>query len=194
MEPREPTDPPKTLEAVRADLGDCRRCGLCENRRELVFGVGNPAADLLIVGEGPGAEEDRRGEPFVGKAGAMLDRMLANVLGLDRSQVYILNIVKCRPPQNRDPEPREIEACMPFLEAQFRAIRPRVVMTLGRVAARTLLQERQGIRAIRGSWREYQGTPLMPTFHPAYLLRQPEERRKTWQDLLAVKDALASLD
>ena len=184
-----------TLDAVRSELGDCQRCGLCRGRRNIVFGVGSETADLMVIGEGPGANEDRVGEPFVGKAGQMLDRMLANVLGLERSQVYIANVVKCRPPGNRNPEAEEVARCRPFLLAQMRVIQPKIVLVLGSVASRAVFGTSAGITRLRGSWRdlEYPGgrARAMPTFHPAYLLRQPGEKRKTFEDLKAVKAALA---
>lgn len=184
-------DPAAELERVRAELGDCRRCKLCEKRKKLVFGVGSPTARLVVVGEAPGAREDELGEPFVGPAGEMLDRMLENVLGLTRREVYILNVVKCRPPENRDPEPVEVAACRPFLDAQIDAISPRLILAVGRIAAQTLLGTSQGISGLRGRWHQFRGRiPLMPTFHPAYLLRTPSEKRKTLEDLLLVKQKL----
>ena len=183
-----------SLGAIRADLGDCQRCGLCRGRRNIVFGVGNENADLMIVGEGPGANEDRQGEPFVGNAGQMLDKMLVNVIGLQRSQVYIANVVKCRPPDNRNPEPEEVARCRPYLMAQMRVIQPKVVLVLGSVASRALFQTSTGITRLRGEWRElsYAGgsARAMATFHPAYLLRNPAEKRKTFEDLKKVQAAL----
>lgn len=173
------------LRAIRDDLGECTRCKLHEGRTQVVFGVGNPRARLMFIGEGPGRDEDLQGEPFVGAAGQLLDRMI-KAMGLARSDVYIANIVKCRPPQNRDPEPDEIEACEGFLRAQIRAVRPEVLVALGRVAAQTLLRESKPVSRLRGKWREYEGTPLMPTYHPAYLLRNPSEKRPVWDDLQEV--------
>jgi uracil-DNA glycosylase len=173
------------LLAIRQDLGDCTRCKLHRGRTRLVFGVGNPQAELLFVGEGPGAEEDRQGEPFVGKAGQLLTRMI-EAMGFARSQVYIANVVKCRPPENRDPEPDEIESCEPFLKAQIAVLRPRVIVALGRFAVQTLLRDGSPISRQRGRWREYQGVRCMPTFHPAYLLRNPAEKGKAWDDLKLV--------
>ena len=153
-----------------------------------MFGIGDPSADLVIVGEGPGAKEDEQGVPFIGPAGQMLDRMLQHVLGLRREQVYILNVVKCRPPRNRTPQPDEIAACRPFLIKQLEAIEPRVVLAMGRPATQTLLDTQRGIKAMRGRWQLWRGaTPLMPTFHPAYLLRQPQDKRLTFEDLKAVR-------
>ncbi|OGR30159.1 MAG: uracil-DNA glycosylase [Desulfuromonadales bacterium GWD2_61_12] len=180
------------MDEIRADLGDCQRCPLCRGRRQIVFGVGNPAAALVFVGEGPGREEDERGEPFVGEAGRLLDRILF-AMGLERSQVYICNVIKCRPPGNRDPEPEEIAACEPFLKRQLAAIRPQLIVTLGRFAAQTLLQDEKPISRLRGTWREYAGIPVMPTFHPAYLLRSPAEKREVWEDMKQVMQRLASL-
>jgi len=175
------------LQAIREDLGDCQRCGLCSTRKNIVFGVGTAEADLVIVGEGPGHEEDLSGEPFVGPAGQMLDRMLDKVLDLQRSQVYILNVVKCRPPGNRNPAPEEMVACMPFMERQLRAIQPKLVLVLGSVALKALLNTTAGIMKSRGVWHEWSGIPVMPTFHPAYLLRNPDDKRKTMDDLLQLK-------
>jgi uracil-DNA glycosylase family 4 len=173
------------LEEVRRTLGDCRRCKLCSGRKNIVFGVGNPKARLVFVGEGPGADEDTQGIPFVGAAGQLLTRMI-QAMGLSRDDVYICNVVKCRPPGNRNPEPDEIEACQPFLEAQLRAIQPEVIVALGKFAAQTLLKTQTPITRLRGQWREYLGIALMPTFHPAYLLRNPAEKKAAWADLQAV--------
>lgn len=179
---------PGPLDLVREELGECTRCKLHEGRDKIVFGVGNPNADLMFVGEGPGAEEDRRGEPFVGRAGKKLDEMIA-AIGLSREQVYIANIVKCRPPKNRDPERDEIEACSPFLRKQIQAIEPKVIVTLGGPATKTLLETKTGITRLRGQWAEFAGIPVMPTFHPAYLLRvyTRENRESVWSDLKAAR-------
>ncbi|MFT4627283.1 MAG: uracil-DNA glycosylase family 4 [Myxococcota bacterium] len=178
----------EALRAIREDIGDCRRCALSKGRRNIVFGVGDPEADLVVIGEAPGYHEDRRGEPFVGAAGEMLDKMLVNVLGLERSSTYILNVVKCRPPNNRDPEPSEVSRCRPFLERQLDALQPKVVLVLGSVALRTLFDDpRARITRERGQWREYRGVPVLPTFHPAYLLRQPQDKRQTFADLKALR-------
>ena len=173
------------LLAIRSRLGDCTRCKLHGGRTRLVFGVGNPSAELMFVGEGPGADEDLQGEPFVGRAGQLLTKMI-EAMGFARSEVYIANVVKCRPPGNRDPEPDEIAACEPFLKAQIAAIRPRVVVALGRFAVQTLLRDTTPIGKQRGRWREYEGVRLMPTFHPAYLLRNPAEKKPAWEDLQLV--------
>jgi DNA polymerase len=175
------------LERIRADLGDCRRCGLCKSRSNIVFGVGAPDADLVVVGEGPGYHEDRTGEPFVGPAGEMLDKMLLHVVGLPRSAVYIANVVKCRPPGNRNPQPEEVAACRPFLERQIAAIQPRVILVLGAVAFKTLFDTNSGIKRSRGLWRDFHGVPTLPTLHPAYLLRQPQDKRLAFNDLKALK-------
>jgi uracil-DNA glycosylase family 4 len=175
------------LEAVRASLGDCTRCRLSQGRTQIVFGDGNPNADLLFVGEGPGAEEDRRGVPFVGRAGELLTQMIEKGLEIPRSEVYICNIVKCRPPENRTPLPDEVSTCQPFLDGQIDAVRPRVIVALGKPAASLLLGRDVAITRIRGTWHEYRGIPLMPTLHPAYVLRQysPENRGNVWSDLKA---------
>ncbi len=181
---RDATVPSATvLQRVRDELGDCRRCGLCKERRQIVFGVGSPDADLVVVGEAPGYHEDMQGEPFVGPAGQMLDRMLVHVLGLTREEVYILNVVKCRPPKNRNPLPDEVAACRPVLEAQLAAIRPKVGLVLGSVAFRALFGTDAGITRSRGQWKTALGIPMLPTFHPAYLLRKPEDKRLTFADL-----------
>jgi len=176
-----------TLEEVRAELGECTRCRLHEGRRTLVFGDGNPTADLLFVGEGPGEEEDRRGLPFVGRAGELLTRMIERGLELSRSDVYICNIVKCRPPRNRTPLADEVAACRPFLDGQIAAVAPKVIVALGKPATSLLLGRDVAITRVRGTWQDYRGIPLMPTFHPAYVLRQytPETRRLVWNDLKA---------
>ncbi|HMV69029.1 MAG TPA: uracil-DNA glycosylase, partial [Myxococcota bacterium] len=174
--------PAEDLGAVRADLGDCRRCKLCEGRRQIVFGVGDPEADLMVIGEGPGEQEDLRGEPFVGPAGEMLDRMLENVLGLGRSKVYIANVVKCRPPGNRNPDLDEVAACLPFLERQILAVQPKLILILGGVALQHVLKI-NGITRNRGKELAWRTIPTIPTFHPAYLLRQPGDKKLTFEDL-----------
>jgi uracil-DNA glycosylase family 4 len=166
-------------------IGDCRRCKLHRGRTQLVFGVGNPEADLVFVGEGPGAEEDRQGIPFVGRAGQLLDRMIG-AMGRSRDDVYICNVVKCRPPNNRDPEPDEVDACEPFLKAQLSVLKPRVIVGLGRCASQTLLRTKRPIGRMRGNWMQYEGVDFMPTFHPSYLLRSPEKKREAWADLQLV--------
>jgi DNA polymerase len=184
----EPLWPPApTLEQVRSALGDCRRCGLCERRTQIVFGVGDPAAALMFIGEGPGEQEDLQGIPFCGRAGELLTRMIENGLGIPRSSVYICNIVKCRPPNNRTPLPDEVAACRPFLDGQIDAVRPRAIVALGKPAASLLLGRDVAISRVRGVWHAYRGIPVMPTFHPAFLLRQytVENRRLVWEDLKA---------
>jgi DNA polymerase len=180
----------ETLEAIRADLGDCTRCKLAPTRKNIVFGVGDPRAALVFVGEAPGADEDASGEPFVGAAGQLLTKMIG-AMGFARGEVYIANIIKCRPPKNRNPEPDEIEKCEPFLIRQLGALQPRMIVTLGKFAAQTLLRSDSSISSLRGRFHEYQGIPLMPTFHPAFLLRQPEAKREVWADLQKV---MAELD
>jgi uracil-DNA glycosylase len=180
-----PVTPSATLDEIRRDLGDCSRCKLCKGRTQIVFGTGNPKAELVFVGEGPGADEDAQGVPFVGKAGQLLTKMI-EAMGFSRDDVYICNVVKCRPPNNRNPEPDEIAACEPFLIAQLHSIQPKVIVALGKFAAQTLLRDSTPITRLRGQWREYAGIPLMPTFHPAYLLRSPQEKKKAWLDLQQV--------
>ena len=177
------------LAAVRDDLGDCQRCGLGKSRQSLVFGVGNPHARLVLVGEAPGREEDEKGEPFVGEAGRLLDRILF-AMGLAREEVYICNVLKCRPPNNRDPEPDEVATCEPFLVRQLAAIKPELIVALGRFAVQTLLKSPLPIGKLRGTWHEYQGVPLMPTYHPAFLLRNPNGKREVWMDMKQVMDKL----
>lgn len=186
-------DPAGQLLRIREAIGDCTRCKLHEKRKNIVFGVGDPRARMMFVGEGPGADEDARGEPFVGRAGMKLDQMIA-AIGLRREQVYIANVVKCRPPRNRDPEPDEVATCSPFLLEQIRAIRPAVIMTLGSPATKTLLRTSIGITKLRGQWQEFEGIPVMPTFHPAYLLRAytVENRTKVWEDLKAARERMDS--
>ena len=177
------------LDAVRAEIGDCRRCTLSEKRAQIVFGEGNPDARVAFVGEGPGEEEDKSGRPFVGRAGELLTKMIEAV-GWRREDVYICNIVKCRPPGNRDPQPEEVATCQPFLHAQLRAIAPAAIVTLGKPAISALLGRVVAITKIRGRWLEWQGVPVMPTYHPAYLLRNytRETRQAVWDDLRAVRE------
>jgi len=185
-----PTDAPETLEQVRADLGECQRCKLAGGRRTLVYGVGNPKARLVFVGEGPGADEDAKGEPFVGRAGQLLTEIITKGMQLRREDVYICNVVKCRPPGNRNPEPDEVAACEPFLMRQLGAIGPEVIVALGKFAAQTLLRSKTPITQLRGRWFDYQGVMLMPTFHPAYLLRNPGDKRLVWEDIQKVMRVL----
>jgi len=179
------------LAAVREELGDCIRCKLHKGRKNIVFGEGNPNAALVFVGEGPGQEEDVQGRPFVGAAGQLLTDIIVKGMQLKREDVYICNIVKCRPPGNRNPEPDEVEACEPFLIKQLRAINPKIIIGLGNVAVKTLLKTKEGITSLRGNWKTYQGIPLMPTFHPAYLLRTPSDKRLVWED---IKKVMAELE
>jgi uracil-DNA glycosylase len=178
-----------TLDQIRRELGDCQRCKLCTGRKNIVFGAGNPRAELVFVGEGPGEQEDLQGVPFIGAAGELLTKMI-QAMGFSRDDVYICNVVKCRPPGNRNPEPDEIAACEPFLRAQLMALQPKIIVALGKFAAQTLLRDSTPITRMRGQWREYQGVKLMPTFHPAYLLRSPNEKRKAWEDLQQVMKIL----
>lgn len=181
------------LEDVQAVLGPCVRCKLHkQGRKKIVFGVGDPQADVMFVGEGPGGDEDRIGEPFVGKAGQLLTRIIEGGMKLRREDVYIANIVKCRPPQNRDPQPDEVAACEPFLLTQIRIIQPKVIVALGKYAAQTLLRSDTSISRLRGQWHHYNGIPLMPTFHPSYLLRNPEQKRPVWEDIQTVMRLLAT--
>lgn len=182
-----------TLAQVREELGDCTRCKLHATRTNLVFGVGDPDAPLMFVGEAPGANEDLLGEPFVGDAGKLLDKMIG-AMGWRREQVYIANILKCRPPGNRNPQPDEIEPCEPFLIKQIAAIRPRLIVALGKFAAQCLLRRPDTpISALRGRFHEYQGIRVMPTYHPAYLLRTPSAKRQAWEDLQQVMRELDRL-
>lgn len=173
------------LDAVFNDLGDCQRCGLGASRTKLVYGVGNPNARLLLVGDAPGREEDLQGEPFVGEAGRLLDKIL-QAMGLHRDDVYLCNVLKCRPPNNRDPQSEEVATCEAFLARQIAAVRPQVIIALGRVAVHTLLKTNASLSKLRGEWQSYQGIPLMPTYHPAYLLSNPEGKRDVWDDMKQV--------
>jgi len=179
----------ESLESIRDDIGDCHRCRLHEQRKTIVFGEGNPRAKLVFVGEGPGAEEDLTGRPFVGRAGQLLDKIIA-AIGLAREDVYIANIVKCRPPGNRTPERDEVETCEPFLFRQLASIKPRVIVALGSPAFQCLLRTREPITRARGEWRELNGIKVMPTFHPAFLLRSPDKKREVWEDMKKVRDFL----
>ncbi|HEY5641007.1 MAG TPA: uracil-DNA glycosylase [Dehalococcoidia bacterium] len=180
-----------SLEALREALGDCRRCKLAPHRTRIVFGVGSPSARLMFVGEGPGQDEDRQGEPFVGRAGQLLTEIITKGMRLGREDVYIANVVKCRPPNNRNPEPDEVEACGPFLLRQIQLVAPEVIVALGKFAAQTLLATKTPISRLRGTWHDYHGIRLMPTFHPAYLLRNPGDKRLVWED---VKQVMGVLD
>jgi DNA polymerase len=172
----------ETLESIHADLGDCQRCKLAQGRNRIVFGDGNPKAKLMFIGEGPGVEEDRQGKPFVGAAGQLLTRII-DAIKLSRDQVYISNIIKCRPPGNRNPESDEIKTCFPFLARQIAAIQPDFIIALGTFAAQTLLGTVTPISRLRGRFYEYQGIKVVPTYHPAYLLRNPDKKRDVWEDM-----------
>lgn len=174
-----------SLEEIRQEMGDCRRCKLWRTRKNLVFGVGSPQARLMFIGEAPGEEEDHQGEPFVGAAGQLLNRMLGK-LTLTREEIYITNVIKSRPPGNRNPDAEEIAACRPFLLKQIQAIRPHIIVTLGAVATHALLDTKAPLHRLRGNWQQWQGIPVMPTYHPSYLLRVPQERIKTWEDMQQV--------
>jgi DNA polymerase len=181
------------LDQIKNDIGqDCRRCKLCTlGRSQIVFGVGNPKARLMFVGEAPGEEEDRRGEPFVGRAGQLLTKII-EAIGLTREQVYIANVIKCRPPGNRNPEGDEVEQCEPFLFRQIDVIKPRVIVPLGKFAAQSLLKTLDPITKLRGRQFDYRGTALIPTFHPAFLLRNPSAKREVWEDMKKVRAILQS--
>ena len=174
-----------SLEDIMRALDNCQRCRLCTNRHNIVFGEGNPHAGLMFIGEGPGYDEDMQGRPFVGKAGQLLDKMIA-AMQFTRDEVYIANIVKCRPDGNRNPMPDEIARCIPFLHKQIEIIRPDVIVCLGATAAKALLNTENGISRLRGKWCSYQNIPVMPTFHPAFLLRQESAKRDAWEDLKLV--------
>jgi uracil-DNA glycosylase len=176
------SQPTESLEVIREDIGDCQRCKLCRSRTRIVYGAGSPQARLMFIGEGPGQDEDRAGEPFVGAAGQLLTRIIA-AIKLSREEVYIANVVKCRPPENRTPEPDEIATCSPFLRRQIAAIRPLFICTLGGCAAQTLLATTEPISRLRGRLYDYEAIRVLPTFHPAYLLRNPEKKRAVWEDM-----------
>jgi len=182
----------EALAAVRADIGDCTRCKLHTlGRRQIVFGVGNPEADLMFVGEAPGADEDIQGIPFVGRAGQLLTKII-EAIGMKREEVYIANVIKCRPPGNRNPEPDEVDTCEPFLFQQIDLIKPKVLVALGKFAAQTLLRTLDPISRLRGRVYDYRGAKLIPTFHPAYVLRNPASKREVWEDMKLVRKLLKS--
>jgi uracil-DNA glycosylase len=182
--------PEEALIAIREEIGDCTRCKLHRlGRHQIVFGVGNPSADLMFVGEAPGADEDVQGVPFVGRAGQLLTKII-EAIGLTRDQVYIANVIKCRPPDNRNPEPDEVETCEPFLFQQIDRIQPKVVVALGTFAAKALLKTQDSISRLRGRTYDYRGAKLIPTFHPAFLLRSPERKRDVWEDMKKVRALL----
>ena len=184
--PQEVEGGPAELESFRQEICECTRCPLGSTRQQFVFGAGNPNADIVFVGEAPGAEEDRAGEPFVGVAGQLLTRII-EAMHLRREEVYICNVLKCRPPNNRDPSPQEIETCKPYLERQIDVIRPKVICTLGRFASQTLLQSVESMGRLRGRVHDYRGIPLVCTYHPAALLRNPQWKRPTWEDMRQVR-------
>jgi uracil-DNA glycosylase family 4 len=175
-----------SLEELRAEIGDCRRCKLAPHRTHVVFGVGNPHAALMFIGEAPGRDEDLQAEPFVGRAGQLLTEIITKGMKLRRDEVYIANIIKCRPPGNRNPEADEVASCHPFLQRQVELVRPQVIVALGTFATQALLETRTPITRLRGQWHDYHGIRLMPTFHPAYLLRNPHDKALVWQDIKAV--------
>jgi DNA polymerase len=183
-------DQPETLDALRESIRDCARCKLCRGRTQVVFGEGAPDARVMFVGEAPGAREDEQGRPFVGPAGQLLTRIIENAMGLARAHTYIANVNKCRPPGNRNPEPDEIAACLPFLRRQIELIRPAVIVALGRVAAHNLLGTTRPMRDLRGANLSYAGIPVVVTWHPAYLLRTPSAKRETWDDIKRVNRLL----
>ena len=186
-----PEDLISSLAAIRDDIGDCTRCKLCGlGRKQIVFGVGNPNADLMFVGEAPGRDEDIHGIPFVGRAGQKLTQII-EAIGLTREGVYIANVIKCRPPENRNPEPDEVDTCEPFLFRQIDTIKPRVIVALGKFAAQSLLKTTDPISRLRGRVYDYRGAKLVPTFHPAFLLRNPSCRREVWEDMKKVRALLS---
>lgn len=181
-----------SLEAIREDIGECTRCKLHEHRTKIVYGEGSPRAKLVFIGEGPGADEDATGRPFVGRAGQLLDKIIA-AIGLKRDDIYIANVVKCRPPGNRTPERDEVATCEQFLFRQLAFIQPKIIVALGSPAFQCLLRTKETITRARGNWRDWNGIKVMPTFHPAYLLRSPEKKREAWDDMKKVRDYLSSL-
>jgi len=178
-----------TLDEVRKELGDCKRCKLHRTRRTIVFGEGNEKASLMVIGEGPGYDEDIQGRPFVGKAGQLLTKILQSI-NLAREEVYITNIVKCRPPQNRNPEPDEIQSCSPFLMKQINVIQPKIICALGSFSAQTLLKTETKITTLRGKIYDLAGITVIPTFHPAFLLRNPERKREVWEDMKKIAERM----
>ena len=174
------------LPSLAKDVSSCVACSLCRTRKQTVFADGSPDAKIMFIGEAPGADEDAQGVPFVGRAGQLLTRMIEDGMGLPRSSVYIANVLKCRPPDNRNPEPEEIASCRGYLEAQIDLVKPEVLVALGKFAAQFLLETEEGIMRLRGKWGTYRGIPVMPTFHPSFLLRQPGQKKEAWEDLLKV--------
>jgi uracil-DNA glycosylase family 4 len=184
--------PQSSLESIREEIGDCQRCKLAPKRTNIVFGAGNPNAELVFVGEAPGADEDQQGLPFVGRAGQLLTKIIESI-DLKRDEVYICNVLKCRPPGNRNPEPDEVAACHPFLKKQLAAIRPKVVCCLGTFAAQTVLQNPSPISMLRGKFFDMDGIRVIATFHPAYLLRSPDKKREVWEDMKQIRAELVRL-
>jgi uracil-DNA glycosylase len=195
IRPAAPSTPiTETLNDLKTSIGDCKRCKLCNGRKTIVFGEGAEDASIMFIGEGPGMDEDKEGRPFVGEAGQLLTRIIENGIGIKRDQVYIATIVKCRPPENKDPEKDEIDTCIPFLKKQIEIIKPKVICTLGRIAVRELLKRDFKITLERGRWQTYGNIPLMPTYHPAYILRNPGNEKKlkgeVWQDIQKIMSLL----
>ncbi len=188
MEPENPTrSQVLTLEEVRKELGDCKRCKLHRGRKTIVFGEGNEKATLMFIGEGPGYDEDVQGRPFVGKAGQLLTKIIQSI-NLQREEVYIANIIKCRPPQNRNPEPDEIQSCNPFLQKQIQVIQPKIICALGTFSAQTLLKTETKITALRGKFYDLKGIKVIPTYHPAFLLRNPDKKKEVWEDMKKIAE------
>jgi len=181
----QPRDPSTPWDILSTEAHDCTKCRLAGTRRNVVFGVGNPSADLMFIGEAPGRDEDEKGEPFVGRAGQLLTDII-KAMKLTRDDVYIANVIKCRPPENRNPEPDELDACRPFIQRQVEIIKPKVIVALGRFGLQSLTEKAYGITAVRGTWLEYNGIKLMPTYHPAYLLRNPGAKKEVWADMKKV--------
>ena len=179
------SDDGNAFDLLRAEAHDCTRCRLAGTRTNVVFGVGDPHADLMFIGEAPGRDEDEKGEPFVGRAGQLLTDII-KAMKLSREQVYIANVIKCRPPENRNPEPDELDACRPFIRRQVALIQPKVIVTLGRFGLQSLTEKAYAISTVRGQWLEYEGIKLMPTYHPAYLLRNPAAKKEVWADMKKV--------
>jgi len=182
----------KTLDELSQDASSCRLCGLADTRKNVVFGVGNAQADLVFIGEAPGRDEDIQGEPFVGRAGQLLDRMLS-AIELDRQKIYIMNTIKCRPPNNRDPKVDEVQSCNLWFEQQLNLLQPKMLCLLGRVAAQTVLESDAPLGSLRGRWHDYNGIPAWVTYHPAYLLRSPQQKHKSWQDFMVLSRKLRAL-
>jgi DNA polymerase len=183
---RPPAELAALLQPIASEVSGCTKCRLCKTRKQTVFADGSPGARIMFIGEAPGADEDAQGVPFVGRAGHLLTRMIEDGMGLPRSSVYIANVLKCRPPDNRNPEPDEIAACRGYLERQIDLVKPEVLVALGKFAAHFLLETEEGIMRLRGKWGSFRGIPVMPTFHPSFLLRQPAQKKEAWEDLLAV--------